>query len=67
MKPKIIIFITAGILFLIVLLQNTQVVQLHFLFWKISMSQIILFPLVTSIGFIMGFFIGGRFSFRRSA
>lgn len=58
MKPKS-IFIAAFVsLFLIVLLQNTQVVSVQFLFWKISMSRIILLPLVLLAGFIVGFFIG---------
>ncbi|MFH1458726.1 MAG: LapA family protein [Candidatus Omnitrophota bacterium] len=50
----------AGILLFVVLLQNTQVVSVRFLFWKVSMSRIILLPLVTLIGFIIGFFVGRK-------
>lgn len=57
MKPKNIALVIAGILFFIVLIQNTQVVSLKFLFWKLSMSRIILLPLVMLIGFIIGFFV----------
>jgi uncharacterized integral membrane protein len=58
MKPKMIAILVSGCLFLIVLLQNTQVVSLRFFFWQISMSRIILFPLVMFIGFIIGIFVG---------
>ncbi|MFH1458783.1 MAG: LapA family protein [Candidatus Omnitrophota bacterium] len=60
MKPKTIaILIFSGIL-LIILLQNTQVVSVQLLFWKISMSRIILLPLLMFIGFILGFFMGRK-------
>lgn len=49
-----------GILFFILLLQNTQVVTLHIFFWKISMSRIIFIPLVLFIGFVMGFVVGKK-------
>ena len=44
----------------ILLLQNTQVVTLRFLFWRISMSQIILIPLVLGLGFVIGFLVGKK-------
>jgi uncharacterized integral membrane protein len=55
MKPKIIAILTAAVLFAIFLLQNTQVVTLKLYFWKISMSQIILIPLVLVIGVLVGY------------
>lgn len=57
MSPKKIALIVLGALLLIVLLQNTQVVSVRFLFWKLSMSRIILLPLIMLIGFIIGFFV----------
>ena len=57
MKPKMIAMLVSGGLFLIVLLQNTQVVSLRFLFWKLSMSRIILLPLVMLTGFVIGIFV----------
>jgi uncharacterized integral membrane protein len=57
MKPKLVIALVVIILFLIFLIQNTQVVTLHLYFWKISMSQIILIPLVLIVGFIVGFIV----------
>ena len=58
MKPKNIALVVLGVLLLVVLLQNTQVVSIRFLFWKLSMSRIILLPLIMLIGFIIGFFVG---------
>ncbi|MCF7908598.1 MAG: LapA family protein [Candidatus Omnitrophica bacterium] len=66
MKLKRIILLVLGCLLLIILLQNTQVVTLRFLFWKLSMSRIILLPLVIVIGFSLGFFIGRRSSNRKT-
>lgn len=55
MKFKTIIIIILLAIFLIILLQNTQVVTLRLLFWKIDMSRIILFPLTLIFGFIIGY------------
>ena len=60
MSPKKIALIVLGALLLVVLLQNTQVVSVRFLFWKLSMSRIILLPLFMLIGFIIGFFAGKK-------
>ncbi|UCH12455.1 MAG: LapA family protein [Candidatus Omnitrophota bacterium] len=60
MPPKKIALIVLGVLLLIILLQNTQVVSVRFLFWKLSMSRIILLPLFMLIGFIIGFFVGKK-------
>ncbi len=55
MNAKKIFMIIIIILFLILLLQNTQVVTLRLLFWKISMSQIILIPIILLLGFALGY------------
>lgn len=57
MKPKAIIGAVLAILFVIILIQNTQVVTLRLFFWKIGMSQIILIPLTMVIGFAAGFIV----------
>jgi len=53
---KFIIAVIA-ILAIITLLQNTQVVTLRFLFWQLSMSQALLFPLTLLIGLLLGLLI----------
>jgi uncharacterized integral membrane protein len=57
MKPKTITILVLIGLFLIILIQNTQVVTLRLLFWKVGMSQIILVPLTMLIGFILGYLV----------
>ena len=56
-NPKFIAGLVLAILFLIFLFQNTQVVTLRLYFWKISMSQIILIPLVLILGFLIGYIV----------
>jgi uncharacterized integral membrane protein len=58
MKPKLIIALILLVLFLVFLLQNTQVVTLRLYFWQLSMPQIILIPLVMLVGFALGYFVG---------
>lgn len=60
MKPKNIALASLGILLIIILIQNTQVASVRFLFWELSMSRIILLPLIMIIGFIIGFFVGRK-------
>jgi uncharacterized integral membrane protein len=55
MSAKAVVIVIAAILFLVIVLQNTQVVTLQFLFWELAMSRIILLPLVGLIGFILGY------------
>jgi len=57
MRPKFIVLLVLIALFLIILIQNTQVVTLQLFFWKVGMSQIILIPLIMAIGFVVGFVV----------
>jgi uncharacterized integral membrane protein len=57
MKPMTIVILVIIALFVIILVQNTQVVTLHLLFWKLGMSQIILVPLTMLIGFVIGYLV----------
>jgi uncharacterized integral membrane protein len=56
-KPKFIIIAILAILFIIILVQNMQVVTLRLFFWEIGASQIILIPLTMLIGFVIGFVV----------
>ena len=58
MKAKTILFMILGLIFLTIIVQNTEVVSLQLLFWEISMSRIILFPLFIIVGFIAGIIVG---------
>ena len=55
MKPKTIIVLVLLLLSLVILIQNTQVVTLQVLFWHMSMSRILLIPLLLIIGFVIGY------------
>jgi uncharacterized integral membrane protein len=57
MKIKTVFILFLLFLFLIILLQNTEVVSFRIYFWELSMSRIILLPAVLIIGFIIGFII----------
>ena len=57
MKAKTIVVLVLIGLFLIILVQNAQVITLRLLFWEIGMSQIVLLSLAMVIGFILGFIV----------
>ena len=58
MRPKVIVGLVLLVLFVVVVAQNTATVTYRFLFWTLSMSQVILFPLAALIGFLLGFIVG---------
>ena len=54
-NPKFITTVVLVVLFLILLIQNTQAVSLKIFFWEMSMPQIILILVVLLIGLIAGY------------
>jgi uncharacterized integral membrane protein len=50
-----------SILFVLLVVQNTSVVSIRFLFWQFSMSRIILLLLGALVGAIVGFYAAKRF------
>ena len=52
-KAYILLAIVA--VFLVVVIQNTQVVTLRFLFWRLTISQVALILLVGLVGFAGGY------------
>ncbi|HEY5648811.1 MAG TPA: lipopolysaccharide assembly protein LapA domain-containing protein [Nitrospiria bacterium] len=50
--------IAIGLILLIILLQNTQIVTYRILFWQFSLSQLVLLPLTTLTGFLLGYLVG---------
>jgi uncharacterized integral membrane protein len=57
MKLKTIIILALVALFIVISVQNTQGVTIRILFWTISMSRIILIPLLLFFGFLVGFLV----------
>ncbi|MCK4806645.1 MAG: LapA family protein [Candidatus Aegiribacteria sp.] len=55
MKPKMAAILILAILLLVIVIQNSNTADVHILFWKISMSMIILIFFVALIGFIIGY------------
>ena len=44
--------------FTVFILQNTDIVDIQFLFWKMSLSRVVLFLGTLFIGILIGLFIG---------
>ena len=55
MKPKTIFVIAIVLLIIVIIVQNTELVGLQFLFWKIEMSRAILLPIIFFAGLFIGF------------
>ena len=55
MKVRAIVISVFAVLLLIVLLQNTQIVNVRLLFWTVSMSRIVLLLVVIVISFLVGY------------
>ncbi len=58
MKPKVIAALALVALLVLIVAQNASVVTYRFLFWTLSMSQIILFPFAALVGFLLGYLVG---------
>ncbi|MCX7974650.1 MAG: lipopolysaccharide assembly protein LapA domain-containing protein [Candidatus Aminicenantes bacterium] len=59
-KTKLIGLGLGGLFLIIALLQNRGMVEFHFLFWKMSVSEVILIPILLLIGFVLGLLAGRR-------
>jgi len=57
MEARKIIFLAAIILAIIIMLQNTQIVTVTLLFWKINLSKIVLIVIALLVGFVMGYLV----------
>jgi len=55
MKPKTIIILVLIVLAVIIIIQNSQMVTLQLLFWKIMMNRIIFISFLLVLGFLVGF------------
>ena len=58
MRLRTVAILALLVLFLIVIVQNTEVVSVRLLFWDLAMSRIILLALSLAVGVIVGFLLG---------
>jgi len=64
-QAKTAVIITLLSVFMFFILQNTQVVDIKFLFWHMSLSRVILLLGALFIGILVGVFIGWEASKKR--
>lgn len=58
MKAKLAIALVLVVLLAVLFIQNTQNVTYRLYFWSVSISQMILVPLIALLGFLVGFIVG---------
>jgi uncharacterized integral membrane protein len=57
MKQKTIVILILIVLAFVILIQNTQVVEVQIFFWKIAMSRIIMITFMLIVGFVIGYLV----------
>lgn len=62
MNYKLGVSVGLAALILLFVFQNTSVVELQFLWWRVAMSRALLIVLVLSIGMAIGWLLGGHFA-----
>lgn len=49
-------------LFIIVCIQNVEIIPVHFLFWKVEISKLLLLIITLVVGMLIGMMIPGFFT-----
>jgi len=62
MNFKNIILMILLALFIIVCIQNVEIIPLHFLFWKVEISKLLLLIITLVVGMLIGMMIPGFFT-----
>ena len=62
MNFKNIILMILLALFIIVCIQNVEIIPLHFLFWKVEISKLLLLIITLVVGMLIGMIIPGFFN-----
>lgn len=53
--------VIVGIAFIVIFtLQNTEIVTVHFLIWRLEMSRVILISVLLLVGFLLGYVFRSR-------
>jgi len=66
MSFKLILIVILASLAVVFITQNVAVVEVSFLFWSISMSRALLIFFLLVMGFILGWFLHGYLTYRKS-
>ncbi len=56
MKTKTIVILVLAVLAVVLVIQNSALVEFRIFFWKIIMSRLIFMAGLLAVGFILGFF-----------
>ena len=67
MNIKIVIGLVVLLLVVVFVVQNAIAVEIHFLFWKLSMSRSIMIFFFLIIGFVFGWITGNHFHNKKQA
>jgi len=60
MKPKTVMIGILSLIALIFILQNSRLITIQLLFWRVSASAIIMILGLLFIGFLIGYLLGRR-------
>jgi len=66
MNLKLTLILVLSSLAVIFIVQNVAVVEIGFLFWRVSMSSALLIFFTLMTGFLLGWFLHGYLLYRRS-
>jgi uncharacterized integral membrane protein len=62
MNFKNIILLILLAVFIIVCIQNVEIIPVHFLFWKVEISKLLLLIITLVVGMLIGMIIPGFFN-----
>lgn len=65
MKTKLILTLVAIVFVVLFVLQNTAVVEIHFLLWHLSMSRALLIVVFVAVGMVIGWLLRSNVSFKK--
>ena len=63
-RSRLIVSLVLVAIMVIFTLQNTQVVEVRLLFWKLSMSRVLLIFLLLAVGAVLGWMASGAYRHR---
>lgn len=65
MKTRLILTLVAVAFVVLFVLQNTTVVEIHFLLWSLSMSRSLLIVVFVAVGVVIGWLLRSHVRFKK--